>query len=186
MESFDNQRLFFWYSKSWCRPLATSDHDFYWSNNALQCHAAFYSFVVYIHGMLFFFAVCPAKTAQKACGVSGCRKAKLPRCLPGLRCAEGTEPAGFCPALPVLLQVAPWLCFTLYWADRLIRNPSIVLSLPCSPGSHGHPCVIFLSLVGLWGFLQFFCTDSTGVSVLNVCPVEVTEEDIFLSSFTQV
>lgn len=51
-----------------------------------------------------FFTVCPAKTAPKACGVSSCRKAKLPRCLPGLRCAERAVPVGFCLALPVLHQ----------------------------------------------------------------------------------
>lgn len=52
-----------------------------------------------------FFTVCPAKPAQKAYGVSGCRKAELPRCLPGLRCAERAMPAGLCLALPVLHQV---------------------------------------------------------------------------------
>lgn len=30
--------------------------------------------------------------------MSGCRKAKLPRCLPGLRCAERAVPAGLCPS----------------------------------------------------------------------------------------
>lgn len=43
-----------------------------------------------------FFTVCPAKTAQKANGVSGCRKAELSRCLPGLRCVERAMAAGSC------------------------------------------------------------------------------------------
>lgn len=172
-ESLGNQRLFFWYSKSWCRPLATSDHNFYWSNNALQCHAAFYCFIVYFWYMECYIFYCPSCT--------GCSEGVWCEWLQEGLAAQVFARAQVCRGGSAH-RVLPWLCFTLYCTDRLIRNPSILVSLPCSPGSHGCPCVIFLSLVDLWGFLWFSCTGSSGVSVLSVCPVEhVTEEDHFPS-----
>lgn len=102
VESFDNQRLFFWYSKSWCRPLATSDHDFYWSNNALQCHAAFYSFVVYFWYMECYFFCClsckdcskglwcewlqEGQAAQEFARAQVCRGGRASRVLPCSAC----------------------------------------------------------------------------------------------------
>lgn len=71
----------------------------------MPCSLLLFCCVFLIHGMLHFLLPVLQKTAQKACGVGGCRKAELPRCLPGLRCAEGAVPAGFCPALPVLPHV---------------------------------------------------------------------------------
>lgn len=79
--------------------------------------------------------------AQVFVRVQVCREGSASRVLP-------------CSARPA--PGAPWLCFTLYWTDRLIRNPSIFVALPCSPWSRGHTCVIFLALVDLWGFLTVF------------------------------
>lgn len=79
--------------------------------------------------------------AQVFVRVQVCREGSASRVLP-------------CSARPA--PGAPWLCFTLYWTDRLIRNASIFVALPCSPWSRGHTCVIFLALVDLWGFLTVF------------------------------
>lgn len=136
----------------------------------MPCSLLLFYCVLLIHGMLHFYCLSckdcsqvqwcewlqEGRAAQVFARAQVCREGSGSRVLP-------------CSARPA--PSAPRLCFMLYWADRLIRSPSILVSLPCSPGSQGHPCVIFLCLVDLWGFLKFSCTGSTGVTVLNVCAV---------------
>lgn len=95
VESFDNQKLFFWHSKSWCMLLATSDHNFYWSNNALQCHAAFYCFTEYFWYMECYIFYClSCKDCSKGLWCEWLQEGLAAHV--SARCAEGVVPTGFC------------------------------------------------------------------------------------------